>query len=1160
MATITYAGPAQFLTSLTWREVQPSLLAQSPLRSLHWKSAAPSRSSIRTIQHVHVDIVPLDSVREEHTSQIPTTILDKPLLNIYIFACEETDAETYRTTFKRLIKDWHSSITSKKNQEWLIVQVIRSDTRAQSGKLFQLKGRLNTDKRERCVQLNWSSGNNTPIVWAELTQKLKEGLILAEDEVKRSESQRSMPGWNFCNFFILKESLASSFLGFGLFEDALIQYEELEVSFFQVMKDKNMSWFGVLITPSPQDASAPLLSLSKKPYRDLILANNISVFDFRIYILARQCEILAEMGRVNDICSKAAGFLEAFGRRLREAEASLPAFFIEYWRYSSALSVVDHCDSYTSQNYAAKSDPTFAAAGKGELLELARHQLDVIGVKQGHLPRIPPFSTDPTDTSFDHIQTTDSKDSVANASFTESITDKDRFYELYTATTNRAIKSYADGGRKKFALKLHGSLAALESHCGHLSNALTTFSQLPTHYQSHAWLGLESFMYSRALETHDSIGKDKDRNWITTVLSFLKTYVNDFTVDFMLSEEDGRKKVSSLISELHIAARALDTDLPYPDHPMVTVEVTKTAIVAEDMDGTSLDVTLDNHLPCPLPIDQVQVVLAGPGAERLRYSLPSDPLLPGKTTLRLHCPDPLHGTYILEATEARMSKLLFQWLHWKPSLKLKKHGKAKPTLIQVPQDPLSLDVQIRPPRNMEIGRDKGVVVILSTGRNSVIKSVLRLTSTSTRFKYDSIEVHEGSQGNARASDDGITIENVPSYGSITFSLKHADVSVNVLTMSIDISYTTIKHPDLERKLLTTRKVPIGMPISLFVEDFFSGEKLFSKFTISTTTSQHVRMSAADLSPPPDSGVQIVPCSMDGRILSITPSQPAVFLFMTVSEGGPPPDSLYLRVTFRMLREEIEYRINKAVEAVIPDPLAVRERTSLTEKIVSALEKDNGWIHLYAQTNELHIPQKALDAMVNSHAAEVSKLLLSPPPPDSGPWRTIIMPVDVPQMQIVASVSLDIMATPFASRGAEDELPPLYAGEPISAILRVHASFHWGGSLGESDRKYRIRYDVQEMVQDWLISGRKRGDIWIQASIYKPVDGQTATAPVTLVALHHGRLLLPQVAIKSLPVAGAERTMGSLAIPSTFTYQSHAAEKVTVLPRAGRSTFIVDLGE
>lgn len=89
------------------------------------------------------------------------------------------------------------------------------------------------------------------------------------------------------------------------------------------MKDKNMSWFGVLITPSPEDASAPLLSVDKKPYRELILANNISVFDFRIYVLARQCEILAKMGRINEICSKSAAFLEVFGRGLREVEVTL---------------------------------------------------------------------------------------------------------------------------------------------------------------------------------------------------------------------------------------------------------------------------------------------------------------------------------------------------------------------------------------------------------------------------------------------------------------------------------------------------------------------------------------------------------------------------------------------------------------------------------------------------------------------------------------------------------------------------------------------------------------------------------------------------------------------------------------------------------------------
>ena len=40
--------------------------------------------------------------------------------------------------------------------------------------------------------------------------------------------------------------------------------------------------------------------------------------------------------------------------------------------------------------------------------------------------------------------------------------DKEAFYELYNALTNKAIDLYARAGRRKFALKLHGSLAALD--------------------------------------------------------------------------------------------------------------------------------------------------------------------------------------------------------------------------------------------------------------------------------------------------------------------------------------------------------------------------------------------------------------------------------------------------------------------------------------------------------------------------------------------------------------------------------------------------------------------------------------------------------------------------------------------------------------------------
>lgn len=120
----------------------------------------------------------------------------------------------------------------------------------------------------------------------------------------------------------IKESLATSYGGVNLFDDALNQYDELETSFYQVLKEKNLSWFGTLINPEPKDDSGPLLSASKKPYRDLILANRISVFDFRVYLLARQCELLARMGRITEVCTKVGAFLGAFGRRLREVEVS----------------------------------------------------------------------------------------------------------------------------------------------------------------------------------------------------------------------------------------------------------------------------------------------------------------------------------------------------------------------------------------------------------------------------------------------------------------------------------------------------------------------------------------------------------------------------------------------------------------------------------------------------------------------------------------------------------------------------------------------------------------------------------------------------------------------------------------------------------------------
>ena len=149
----------------------------------------------------------------------------------------------------------------------------------------------------------------------------------------------------------------------NLVDEAQLQYDELEASFFQALKgliisfgcadpdshsEKNLSWFGKLGGNVAGDDSNPILNVNSKPYRDLILANAISLFDFRIYLFACQCAILGRQGRVTDVMSKAQNFIGVFGKILRDSEVRGPplwcvadAHFIAEFLHGVFFGVVD---------------------------------------------------------------------------------------------------------------------------------------------------------------------------------------------------------------------------------------------------------------------------------------------------------------------------------------------------------------------------------------------------------------------------------------------------------------------------------------------------------------------------------------------------------------------------------------------------------------------------------------------------------------------------------------------------------------------------------------------------------------------------------------------------------------------------------------------------
>lgn len=100
-------------------------------------------------------------------------------------------------------------------------------------------------------------------------------------------------------------------------------YEELEAAFLQVLKEQNLSWFGKLGATGPKDDSLPILDTTCKSYRDLLQTSTISIFDFRVYVFARQAQLLGKLGRITEIAKRGQWFVASLTRRLRENEVSL---------------------------------------------------------------------------------------------------------------------------------------------------------------------------------------------------------------------------------------------------------------------------------------------------------------------------------------------------------------------------------------------------------------------------------------------------------------------------------------------------------------------------------------------------------------------------------------------------------------------------------------------------------------------------------------------------------------------------------------------------------------------------------------------------------------------------------------------------------------------
>ena len=304
------------------------------------------------------------------------------------------------------VKSEDSTERSNSSSRWpgrsssSILDKIRSDFNGTSKSAVDRVAQIQVTK----IQIHGQATTNAPLPsatnsqgdpkvgWDDLVVKMK-SLILAsfdlrvrqyEEDIRARESQRNLPGWNFCTFFVLKEGLARGFESVGLIEDALMGYDELAVGVDLVIREQSTTQSGVAhgglfldYTPelfeqvkhaleegqpsginehgepdiTPKDGhdrehsrvalGTFLLDTDRKPYRELILGNNISAFDFQCYVFARQVSLLLRLANVSplnktsetrpsggeqpedlltiaEVCRRATGFITSAARMVRQ--------------------------------------------------------------------------------------------------------------------------------------------------------------------------------------------------------------------------------------------------------------------------------------------------------------------------------------------------------------------------------------------------------------------------------------------------------------------------------------------------------------------------------------------------------------------------------------------------------------------------------------------------------------------------------------------------------------------------------------------------------------------------------------------------------------------------------------------------------------------------
>ncbi|KAH8021264.1 hypothetical protein HPB51_013939 [Rhipicephalus microplus] len=271
-------------------------------------------------------------------------LLDQAHLHVYCTDCN--DLEAYRSRVRDEIIEWMSQLKEAGIYDWMLVAVEPTDARrANKAKLLsratvydRMRADFPSKTFDRCVQVSTDSSGSVGV--AALLGRLRQLLLHAtgrhlgryEELIRMQRERRTASQWSFLHFFFLQEELAFVLEALGLYDEALVQYDELDALFTQVVINSASgempewlcqlaqlgceAWGGLRLGVDPAHSAE----------RQLLLRSKGSLLQLRNYLFSRQCALLRLQNRTSEMASRTLSFLHNTVHELGILEECLGLF------------------------------------------------------------------------------------------------------------------------------------------------------------------------------------------------------------------------------------------------------------------------------------------------------------------------------------------------------------------------------------------------------------------------------------------------------------------------------------------------------------------------------------------------------------------------------------------------------------------------------------------------------------------------------------------------------------------------------------------------------------------------------------------------------------------------------------------------------------------